>query len=350
MSTQKEIARALNITQATVSMALRGDRRISAEVRQAVQDAAVRMNYRPNAYVNALMTHIRSGRKPSDKGAVGLLIEAPSQQEWYEIPIYRTFHQGVLQRSLDLGFHVESFFLQQPEMTASRIDRILQARGITGIILAPPYHGNRTLNMVWPRYAAIGVGFGWEQQDLNRVVYDQFQNFVLAFKKLRQMGYRRIGTVLSKKLAQGHQHGVRWHAGYLAAQYNIPETDRIPALTNDNPPPGAKISEIENYALEGQFKQWFLKWKPDALLTIVGREKKWIKSMGLKIPNDIGIACLSLPQDSDFAGVDEKSDVVGAVALELIAAQIGRNEFGIPSHPRAMMIEGRWVPGATLRE
>jgi LacI family transcriptional regulator len=341
MSTQKDIAAALGLTQATVSMALRGDRRISEEVRQKVCEEAERSGYRPNAYVSALMTQIRAGEKPSSRGVIGLLIEAESKKQWYEIESYRIFHQGVLQRGKELGFRIENFFLQQPGMTAVRIDQILHSRGITGIILAPPYHGNRTLNMDWSRYAAVGVGFGWEQQELNRVTYDSQQNYIAAFNELREHGYKRIGTVLGKNFAVGSRHGIKWYTGYLECQSALPENEQIPILVRDTLPPGAKTTESVDRAMAEHFRTWIDQWNPDALLTMVGSERKWLELFKLQIP----LACLERPSKSREAGMDGKSEIVGATALELVAAQINRNEFGPPAHPKVTMIEGRWVDG-----
>lgn len=346
MPNQKDIAKALGITQSAVSLALRGDRSISAEMRQKVCRTAKRMGYHSNAYLTVLMSHIRTGKKLSGKGVIGLLVEADSQESWYKVESYRGFHQGVLQRGRELGFRVESFFLQQPGMSASKIDQILHTRNIKGIILAPPYHGNRSLDLHWERYAAIGVGFGWEAQELTRVVYDSQQNFITAFNALWQMGYRRIGTVLGKGLVYGTRHGIKSYTGYLECQNSIPEEARIPIFTS-NDLPGEKESSEESET--ARFREWFLKWHPDALLTLVGSEKQWLDAMKLKVPKDVGLACLAQPSDTSYARIDEKGEVVGSTALELVAAQIARNEFGPPSHPKVMMIEGRWKNGATLR-
>lgn len=344
MPNQKNIAEALGITQATVSRALRGDRRISAKIRKKVNQTAKRIGYHPNAYLTVLMSNIRNGRTLSDKGVIGLLIEARSQAEWYQVEAYQTFHRGVLRRAGELGFHIESFFLNKPGMSATKIDRILYARGITGIILAPPYHGNRTLKIRWDRYAAVGVGSGWEQQELNRVAYDSLYNFTLAFNELRSLGYKRIGTVLGSMFIDGNRHGVKWYTAYLDCQNSLPENERIPALA------GKKgFSEDEDRILGNEFREWFLKWKPDAVLTMVGRERKWLDAMGLMIPRDVGLACLAQSTDPCCARIDDKSKVVGATALELVAAQIARNEFGLPVHPKATMIEGRWIRGTTVR-
>lgn len=352
MPNQREIAKALGITQAAVSLALRGDRSISADLRQKVRDTAERMGYHQHAYANALMSQIRSGKKLCAKGVVGLLVETRSQKDWYEVESYRIFHQGVVHRGRELGFRVESFFLREPGMSAERIDQILHTRGITGIILAPPYHGNRSLNLQWNRYAAIGVGFGWEEQELNRVVYDNLQNFITAFNELRRLGYKRIGTVLGETFTYGNRYGTKWYTGYLECQNGIPAKERIPVFAGDNQPGESRVPVFaggSGKAAMAQFRDWFSKWKPDVILTLTGKEKEWLDAMKLSVPQDVGLACLSQPADSRYARIDEKGDVVGATALELVAAQIARNEFGPPFHPKATMIEGRWVPGNTLR-
>lgn len=350
MPNQREIAAALGVTQATVSLALRGSKLISPDVRRQVCEAAEQMGYRPNAYVNAVMCRIRSGKKMHDKGAIGLLVSARSQQEWYEIESYRIFHQGVVKRSAELGYHIETFFLQEPGMSGPKIDRILQARGINGIILAPPYHGNRELDIRWERYAAIGVGFGWDDQDLNRVGYDSLQSFITAFHELQKLGYRRIGTVLSDELVYGNRRGVKWYTGYLDCRNDLPEDSRIPVFINRTHPPGVKFSEEEERQRVEEFRLWFLKWRPDAVLTIVGEEERWLESMGVRIPHDVGLACLAKSFNDRIAGIAEKSQVVGATAISMVAAQIAHNEFGLPEHPLVTMVEGQWLNGATLRD
>lgn len=349
MANQTDIAKALNITQATVSRALRGDRTISAAIREKVLHTAEQLGYNPNNYLSVLMSNIRSGKKLRKEEVIGLLIEDTSLEKWHEIESYRTFHQGVLRRAHELGIHIDPFFLKQPGMDAPKIDRILHARGITGIILAPPYHGNRTLNMDWRRYAAIGIGFGWEKQELNRVAYDNFQAFLTAFKELRELGYRRIGTVFDRIFIEGNRRGINWYPAYLDCQSSIPKTEQIPLLADEHPLPGEKFCPEKFNRLKTGFEKWLLKWKPDAVLTMTGEEKEWIKALGIRVPQEIGVACLSRSTGSQIAGIDQNSELVGATAIELIAAQIARNEFGPPTHQKVMMIEGVWVSGSTVQ-
>ena len=54
--TSKDIARRLNISQSTVSRALRGDPRVSAETKARILEAARQMDYTPNLAARSLIT------------------------------------------------------------------------------------------------------------------------------------------------------------------------------------------------------------------------------------------------------------------------------------------------------
>jgi len=345
MINQKDVAKALGITQATVSLALRGSRRISSEMRKTICETAEQMGYHLNPYLTALMSGIRTGRQSGGKGVIGLLVEARSQSHWHTNDTHRIFHQSLLQRAQELDFHIEPFFLLEPGMNVSRIDQILQARGITGIILAPPCRGSLPLNLCWSRYAAIGIGFGWGILGLNLVGYDNLQNYITAFNELRKLGYRRIGSALGHAAVSGNRCGTKWYTGYLECQNAVPESERIPVFASVYSPPGAPSED----SVAEEFQQWVRTWRPDAVLCLAGREKEWLLSMGLKIPQDIGLACLARSPDSCCAGIDEKGPVIGATALEIVTAQIARNEFGPPRCPKITTVAGEWVPGISLR-
>jgi hypothetical protein len=53
------------------------------------------------------------------------------------------------------------------------------------------------------------------------------------------------------------------------------------------------------------------------------------------------------PKDRGFAGIDQKSDLVGAAAVDLVVDQLHRNERGVPALQKLVLIEGVWVEGAT---
>jgi len=333
MPNQRDIARVLGVNQATISLALRGDPSISEKMKSRVRETAARLGYRPNAYVSSLMAHIRMGRRPSEEGVIALLVQAGSEAEWCRMESYRIYREGIARRAEELGFRVECFFLRAPGMSPAIVDRILEARGIQGIILAPPYRGNRSLAMRWDRYACVGMGHGWEPQQFHRVANDHAQNVLTAFEELGRLGYQRIGLLLGGLASVGGR-GLRWLPGFLEAQNCLPASRRVPLYQ----------SGLEKTAAK-DFHVWLDRSRPDVVLGLTGREKPHLETLGFRVPEDVGLACLVRPMDSQFAGIDEKNEIMGAAALEVVAAQIARNEFGIPKHPKLTLIDGRWIDG-----
>jgi LacI family transcriptional regulator len=336
MPTQRDIARALGVNQATISLALRDDSSVSDTMKRRVRATAKRLGYRPNSFITALMSHIRSGRKVVDQGTIALLINRASEKEWLQNHICASYYKGVLHRSRELGFKVEAFVLHAPGMTAQRIDHILYTRGIRGVILAPPYRSVRDCALRWERYACVATGYAEEHQPFDRVANDHHQNVALAFRELTRLGYSRIGMCLPIPTYNNRRY--RWTAGFLECQESLPRKLRIPLFAGS--PADAPLEK---------FRKWYEGWRPDVLITVAGAEKKWLDALRLKVPKDVGLVCLAHPPESAFAGVEERSDCLGSTAFDLVAARIALNEYGPPSLPKLTLIEGRWLGGKSVR-
>lgn len=337
MPNQRELAKALGISQSAVSLALRGDASISEPLRKRVRVEAKRMGYRLNPYVRALMSSIRADRKACDQGTLALLVDVFREKEWRAHPSYSVYFRGLERRCSELGFRIECFFLMESGMSPSKVDRILYARGIQGVILAPPYLGNRKLGLTWKRYACVGTGYGWELQQFDRIAHDHDQNVVTAFQKLRDLGYKRIGMCLPSFYANGR--GTRWLDGFLTCQHRLSKSERIPLFVGSE--------EEQSFGL---FQKWVFRWRPDVLLSLYGEERCWLDSLNLRVPEKIGLACLIRPRGSRLAGIDDRFEHIGAATVELVASKIAFNQFGIPSDPKLTLIEGRWVDGQSLRK
>jgi len=97
-------------------------------------------------------------------------------------------------------------------------------------------------------------------------------------------------------------------------------------------------------------KAWCAQHRPDAIVTGNYRMLEALRSIGLRAPRDLGVACPVLPStDTPLAGVVENSIHIGEVAVDILVPMIQRGERGIPSSPHRMHVEGLWLPGKTIR-
>ena len=98
-----------------------------------------------------------------------------------------------------------------------------------------------------------------------------------------------------------------------------------------------------------QFESWFKKHKPEVILCTGDAVPGWLQKMGLKAPQDVAYADLTLGRrDSAISGVYERPRKVGACAVDLVVEQMQQNILGVPEIPKSILIEGEWVDGTTL--
>jgi LacI family transcriptional regulator len=339
---QREIAAAAGVTQAAVSRALRGDRSIPLATRQRIEAIAERLGYRPNAYVSSLMAYVRSGRPLQEKGCIALLVDAASEKDWLGHIggyAYALQYRGVAQRAGQLGFTTECFFLRPQAENSARIDRILRSRGITGLVLMPSRNRSEKrpvdLALSWENYAVATIAYSWAGIAVDSVAAHHRHNVDTAFARLAEKGYRRIGMCLPPEAYEGVDYS--WRERHLLWQQRLSPRQRVPLFVGK---PG--LTPL------AKFKAWLQRWKPDAVIGLVGHEKEWLDQLGLSQPAEIGLACLNRPPDSPLAGVEENLDTVGAAAMDAVANRILHNEYGLPEHPRLVLIEGSWKDGETL--
>lgn len=338
MPNQRAIAAELGINQATVSLALRGDPSIPEITRKRIAATAVRLGYRPNAYVSSLMTHIRSGRTLRDQGCIALFFNRASMESDYS-STSQTFHRqlaGAMRRAEELGFYTENFFLKAPGMNARRINRILQTRGIRGVILMPAGHHADVGGIEWSHYASATIAYSWTQIETHRVATDHRHHVDIAYQTLIERGHKRIAFCLAPEAVNGVNGA--WTDRFLLWNRRLALKRPLPLFVGK---PG-----LTPFA---EFKRWFTRAKPDALITLIGHEHEWLDQMGLNAPEDLSLVCLNRPVGSRFSGMEENHEVIGAATAELAINQILHNEYGLPSHPRLILIKGNWAEGSTIR-
>ncbi|XHR30594.1 MAG: LacI family DNA-binding transcriptional regulator [Chthoniobacteraceae bacterium] len=335
MPSQKEIAIRAGLTQATVSMALRNHPAICLATREHVQRIAREMGYRPNPFVASLMTHIRSGRRLEDQGTLAVIVDM-SREEWFSSEVYNSQYEGARQRAEQLGYNMECFFWKEYG-TSNRLDRVLYARGITGVLLAPPQNRPESpVRLRWENYAYAAIAYSWPDLVVHRSATHHRHNVDMVYRELLLRGYKRIGLCLPTAAVEGVD--ANWLAGFLIWQQKFPPEARIPLL----------VTESLKKDWEKCF-HWFKSHKPDVVVGIKGDEKQWMDALGLRIPDDVGLACINRSRTTPFSGVIENHEAVGASAADLLIHQIQSNERGFVVHPQLLLLDGTWVEGTSLR-
>lgn len=349
--TLADIAKADGTHVTTVSLALRNSQRLPESTRQRIQDLARKMGYTPDPMMRALVSYRESTRERINPQVIAYITNWTTRWGWREVTAHPEFYEGAREAAEELGYTLEHFWMREPGLTHGRLSRILDTRGISGVIIASHVRDiDDNLRFDWEHFAAVKIDYFPHQPAVHNVTNNQASVVRLAVRKAYEYGYRRIGFVMHR----GWDHSVdrMWSAGYLVEQEQFAPQDRIPMLIYPEPEP------IEAWFNEGKgdvqprrnsFENWLRTYQPEVIISRGAFILERLAEMNLKIPEDIAFADLFIEDESGLtAGVRQNHRAVGAIAVQTLAGQLTQNRRGIPRIPTTTFVEGAWVDGATM--
>jgi LacI family transcriptional regulator len=337
--TLNDIARELGFSKNTISLGLRSNPQIPEATRERIRAVADRLGYRPNAVVSQLMAQLRSSRTNRLQAKLALVNANLDEKAFRRHPTIPIYVEGCESRAASLGYDFDRFWLHDPELTADRWLRILQARGIKGLILVGLMDTNHlpdALGPVWRKLPCVVTGVRTREPALSYCCVDHYNLALLAFERALALGYRRPALVLDDVIDALVER--RFSAGYATGQRMLPASRRIPPFADVNGPGRAEM-----------FRAWLARHRPDAIFTLYNSVIGWLKAAGMRIPEDVGVIQLEWRASRpDVAGMNQHNLVTGGAAVDMVVSQIHNNEAGVQEFPRATMIGATWVDGATL--
>ncbi|MEI6892814.1 MAG: LacI family DNA-binding transcriptional regulator [Pontiella sp.] len=333
--THSDIAKALGVSQMTISLALRNHPRISEATRNRVHAKAAELNYHPDPMLSALSSYRLSNQKKIRQATLAWInpFRDPAHLRiQHEFDLY---WKGACEAANHFGFHLEEFTTST--LSLARMNTIFKTRNIQGIVLASLGGANLTGDwekFPWQDYMAVRFGLSTDYPQVHRITSSQVRNTYIAFNKIVEKGYQRIGFC-------GHRSPTRFFsAGFAFAQYSLPDLCRIPPLFfMENM---SKAQQIDH------LKCWMKTTRPDAILTERPAIPEMLRELGYTIPGDVALATLSLHDTPINAGIDQNPEEIGRAAVRTVTSLLNEQSFGIPSIQKETLIDGKWMDGSML--
>ena len=328
--TIKDVAADAGLSLATVSYALRNDPKIPACTRTRVQAVARNLGYRPNPRVASLMAHIRGARKRAFAEHIAFVWVHTSPLQSGSDPFLRQVFQAARERAEQAGFALEEFWTSERGMTDRRLEQIIRARGIIGVVLSPVTTDEATITLDWDwgSFAAAVIGNVTWTPELHHAGHHHYLGMRMALRELANLGCKRPAALIEHETNERAKRA--WEAAFLT---HHPTPSRARALTR-------VIRPDETF----DARAWLAAQRPDALI---------VSSMTLFDTFRLRAACrdLNLPAVTlhwndgtrGVGGIDQCYDRIAAHAVDLVIAQLNSNEIGVPDLPRIMLFQGRWV-------
>ncbi|MDR2675495.1 MAG: LacI family transcriptional regulator [Opitutaceae bacterium] len=335
------VAAAAGVSKNTVSLALRGDPQIPAATRARIEAAAGALGYTRNPVVAELMGELSRSRTAGFRRTLALVNANEDERAFERHPTIPHYVAGCRERGAALGYTFDVFWLHDPELDGARLRRILQARGIRGIIVTGLMRGNvlpERFAGLWPGFPCVVTGVRTRGPTLPFCCVDHHELVVEAVERVLRLGYRRPALVVDGVIDRLVDR--RFSAGMWVGQQALPAARRV-----------AGFYEVQAARERpGLFENWFRRARPDAILTLNRRVREWLGRLGVEAPRDIGLVQLERRRGTmNWAGMDQHNDIAGAAAVDLLAGMLQGHEGGVPAFPRATLIGGSWCDGATVR-
>ena len=336
----RHLAKQAGISPSAVSLALRDSPRISDRTKARVRKLAQEAGYTPDARIVDLMRHLRKPRAVRQQASFGVISFYDSLRPWEKSRHLLKIHEGMQRRATELGYRLEPLWLRAPGMTYRRFGDILATRGIEGLLCfgSPDFLQEFPLEL--NAHAVVTVGLSISTP-LHRVTSHFYNDTVHALDRVHALGYKRPGLVLGthEDTRSAYAHS----AAYLGwCEHTLGAHAALPVL---------RLREVEEPALTS----WLVKQKPDVVVFVhlpdmITRFRAVLRRLQISIPKQLGVVVLSHEMSgTGFSGLQQNQYLMGAWAVELLAARIANRDFGIPTDPRTEMVESEWVKGESLK-
>jgi DNA-binding LacI/PurR family transcriptional regulator len=333
-----DIAEKAGVSHATVSLALRNHPGISEKRRIQIRKLAREMGYVPDPHLAALAAYRRSNAPAEVHSTIAWINHWEQPERLRKHREFDLYWKGALQRARRFGYSLEEIFWS-PEYSAMRFEQILVARGIRGVLIPPHQKVPDWGDFDWSKFSIIRFGLSVPSPDSHLVTADQLRAVIMAVKKMAEYGYQRIGLVVPAD--QDRNLGGGFVGGFSAAGQSFGLPVVAPMLLEEK-----VYLEQPPKALD-RLDRWLNKNRPDAILTTVIQIPKLLQQLNYSIPRDVAVAGTAVDVPVD-AGIDQHSEAIGRIAVEMLVSQINLNERGEPADPYRVLVESRWRDGKSL--
>lgn len=322
---QRDLARAAGVCPATISLALRNHPSIPEPTRAHIRKLAEKMGYQANPRVAELMGQIRRNRATHHlTESIALYWSDADQATVHGYTHLHQMEEAIRVHLRSQGYHLICCYHGETDGTPARIERMLQARGIRGLLLAPLIQlPHRHLKWKWDSFSVVILGSGLWRPEFNRVRFNHAEEMGILLHHLHHRGFRRIGLVTDRLVDNRSQRAVS--GGFFS---RIP-----PALRAANP----------LFESDGEDRSAFLAWlksfAPECLIVHSARVPGWLHGMR-KAPPMVLTATNLGPAGQSIAGIHQDYNLLGKMGAEQLMGQLLLNRTGIPDVPVKVNITG----------
>lgn len=336
------IARELNISKTTVSLALRGHPRISTTTREKVEAVAKAQGYTIDPHLTRAFSIIQKGRS-STHNVIGYL-DSSSRDPEFGNPFAEQVKHNLIESAKNKGFSVTTFEVNKNKMSFSRLRQIIESRNIRYLLVPSPALID-DLELDWDHHSTIVLSTRPLRHRFNRVTTSNYQAVSVLMNQLKKKRYTKPGFIIRRDidLIQDSECSIAFEGlrQFLKFDASVPILYTSPSTTQQ------------------AYERWFWRYQPDVIIqnnrvgiTRQGTEDytEIFSKFTKRLPTKTGRCSLNAdPEQESVSGILRNEQEIGYSAIELMLSMIERNVMGLPNHPKTLTIQSDWFQGSTLK-
>jgi DNA-binding LacI/PurR family transcriptional regulator len=335
--TLADIAAEAGVHVTTVSLALRDHPSIPPVTRARIRDVARKFGYQRDPLLDALNFHRARCQQQVRTISSAFVVHAGTTRLFSGNHYQPLVYAGAKAAAEARGHSLDIFVVGQGHLAPARLNTILSARSITGVLLSTFEIDIEQLDLDWAQFCAVKIECLHLTPHLDAVSNDQMQVARLAMRRLRALGYHRIGLATARedqtRLAESFGMGV------LIEQASLPESECVKPLIFG-------LADVPR--LPQLVPEWMRAQQADVIISNWNELLETFKTAHVRLPDDVAFASLDISTSTpNIAGVVQNHRLVGQRAMEQLAIMTDAYQRGVPEAQTITYIPGYWQDGIT---
>jgi DNA-binding LacI/PurR family transcriptional regulator len=327
MATIRDVAKAAEVSIATVSRILNGDKtyKSTRETQERVWKAVSDLNYVPNQAAKHLSRHGDMKFKPEENRIkVGCVLCVT--REKYTDPYFMSILSGAESKLVESGYNFSvirtSYELQDTAILYNTLNEAL-----TGLIVMETL--NEEIYRIVKEKIPYIVGIDTLHSDIDNVCYDRFEAAEKAVGHLIEKGHKRI-AYLGGTDVSGCIRREKRYKGYLSALKDIGVDEDLSIVKNCEW--DSKLCYAQTIELLSNPDRPTAIFAASDLMAMIAMNA--IFERNLKVPDDIAVIGLSNIEMSEYANpalstIDVPKTQMGEIAAEILAGRM-KGDHSLP--------------------
>jgi len=330
----KDLAKKAGVHVSTVSLALNNNPRIPEKTRERILKIAESMGYTPDPALKSLASYRKNSQIDGAKKSIAIVFDQNNTSIFNESEYLPLIQRTATEYLAKLGYNCNVLFKDRDFTGSASLNRLLNSRGIDGVLFAAIFYENSELEIDYNAYSIVKIHDFPTSLPVDTIMPDHIYSIGNAIRHLTSIGFKRPALAVNhldeahtrEAISLGFQHG----------QVHVAPENRLEPFS---------FARKDRRMLQQEMEHWLLKNQPDVLLSTWNNFAEVTKETTRKGVCPCEFVSLQQTDGTNQPGyVYNDYAKITKAALDTLIQKVEHYEKGIPEDPCLTFVKSIWVP------